>query len=105
VLPAEGTILWNEHLVIPAASPRQRTAEAFINFMLQPENGALFVNAAYYPIPVEGLTAFLDPAVRDNPFIYPPLAELTQAELSLPLSPAGQQLYDTWWAQWQAYQP
>lgn len=105
VLPTDGTILWSEQLVVPTASRHKYTAEVFINFMLRPENSAAFVNNAYYPLPVEGVEAFLDPVVRDNPLIYPPVAHLANAELSLPLSTEGQKLLDTLWAQWLAYQP
>jgi spermidine/putrescine transport system substrate-binding protein len=40
VLPEEGTILWGEGLVIPAASPNKAAAELFIDFLLRPEISA-----------------------------------------------------------------
>lgn len=45
VVPAEGSNLWFDNLVIPKNARHVRAAYAFINFMLQPENAAR--NAAY----------------------------------------------------------
>lgn len=44
-VPAEGSNLWFDNLVIPKSARHRRAAYAFINFMLDPHNAAL--NAAY----------------------------------------------------------
>lgn len=41
VVPDEGALLWQDNLLIPADAPDPYTAHAFINFMLEPDIGAM----------------------------------------------------------------
>ncbi len=41
VIPKEGGTIWQDNFVIPADAPDPYTAEVFINFMLEPDIGAL----------------------------------------------------------------
>jgi spermidine/putrescine transport system substrate-binding protein len=102
VLPKEGTILWGDNLVIPAKSPRKQAAELFINFILRPEISAKIVNELYYASANEMVTPLIDPALRNNPVIFPSNDELKNAEMLLPLSPEGKKLYDDIWQRFEA---
>jgi spermidine/putrescine-binding protein len=51
VLPEEGATLWIDNLVIPNDSAAPCTAHAFINFLLDAENGAALTNWNYYGSP------------------------------------------------------
>jgi spermidine/putrescine transport system substrate-binding protein len=97
VLPQDGALLWNDTLVIPANSPNKITAELFLNFLMRAEINATVVNENIFPTPNEAANEFIDPEILKNPLIYPPNDNLVNAELILPLSPQGQQLFDEIW--------
>jgi spermidine/putrescine transport system substrate-binding protein len=47
VIPEEGGILWQDNFVIPADAPDPYTAEVFINYMLEPDIGALITEFTF----------------------------------------------------------
>jgi spermidine/putrescine transport system substrate-binding protein len=102
VLPAEGTLLWGDNWVIPANSPHKAAAEQFLNFVLRPEVSAQIVDNIFYATANEAARALISPAILNDPVIYPPAEVLQNAEILLPLSPAGQQLSDQVWQQFLA---
>ncbi len=105
VLPREGTILWGDNLVIPANSPHKTAAELFINFVLRPENGGKIVNELYYANANGAARAFIKPEILANPMVFPPNADLKNAEIMMAPSPAGQKLYDEIWKRFLAAAP
>ncbi|MCX6049984.1 MAG: spermidine/putrescine ABC transporter substrate-binding protein [Chloroflexi bacterium] len=105
ILPSEGTILWGDNLVIPANSLHKEAAELFINFILQPENGGKIVNELYYANANEAARAFIKPEILNNPLVFPPDADLKNAEIMMAPSPAGQKLYDEIWKRFLAATP
>jgi spermidine/putrescine transport system substrate-binding protein len=102
VLPEEGALLWNDTFAIPANSPNQYTAELFLNFLMRPEINAMIVNENLYATPNEAAYPFIEPAILNNPVIFPSNQDLLHAELVLPLSARGQELYDSIWERLQA---
>jgi spermidine/putrescine transport system substrate-binding protein len=102
VLPEEGSMLWGDNFVVPSNSPHVYTAEVFINFLLRPEISAQIVNESYYPIPNDAAQPFIDPDILADPIIYPNASDLKNAEVSLPLSPQGEKLYDDIWKRFMA---
>ena len=97
VLPQDGALLWNDTLVIPANSSNKFTAELFLNFLMRADINAIVVNENIFPTPNEAAYEFIDPEILKNPLIYPPNEDLVNAELILPLSTQGLQLYDEIW--------
>ena len=97
VLPQDGALLWNDTLVIPANRSNKFTAELFLNFLMRADINAIVVNENIFPTPNEAAYEFIDPEILKNPLIYPPNKDLVNAELILPLSTQGQQLYDEIW--------
>lgn len=97
ILPDEGALLWNDTFVIPVNSPNKYTAELFLNFLMRPEINASIANQNGYATPNEAAYPFIEPDILNNPLIFPSNEDLVNAELILPLSPAGQQLYDEIW--------
>ncbi|MBI1206688.1 MAG: extracellular solute-binding protein [Azospirillum sp.] len=71
VLPKEGAQLWFDTLVIPADAPNPDAAHAFINFVLQPEVMAGISRFTRFANAVPASRDFLDPALKNNPAIYP----------------------------------
>lgn len=102
VFPEEGALLWGDNFVIPANSSRQYTAELFLNFLLRPEISAQITNQKYYATANEAARAFIDPAILNDPIIFPLNRTLENAEIILPLSSAGQMLYNDIWTRFEA---
>jgi spermidine/putrescine transport system substrate-binding protein len=102
VLPVEGTLLWNDTFIIPGNSPNQYTAELFLNFLMRPEINAMIVNENLYATPNEAAYPLIEPDILNNPVIYPANQDLVNAELILPLTSRGQELYDSIWERFQA---
>lgn len=97
ILPEEGALLWNDTFIIPANSPNQYTAELFLNFLMRPEINAMIVNENLYATPNEAAHPFIEPEILNNPVIFPANKDIVNAELILPLTLLGQQLYDSIW--------
>ena len=102
VLPSEGTLLWGDNWVIPANSPHKAAAEQFVNYLLRPEVSAQMVDYIFYATANEAARAFISPDILNDPVIFPPAKVLQNAEILLPLSPAGQKLSDQIWQQFLA---
>ena len=71
-IPREGTVVWQDNLVIPKDAPHPEAARAFIAFMLQPESVAALTNTLFFANANQAATALVDEAVRSDPDIYPP---------------------------------
>ena len=102
VIPEDGTMLWGDSFVIPANSPHKYTAEVFINFLLRPEISAQMVNENYYAMANEAAYPLIKPEIRKDPVIFPSDRDLANAEVFLPLSPAGDRLYQEIWTRFLA---
>jgi putrescine transport system substrate-binding protein len=71
-VPKEGTIIWFDMFAIPADAPHPDNAHQFINFMMRPDVAAANSNAVNYANGVGASKDLVDPAVRNDPGIYPP---------------------------------
>jgi spermidine/putrescine transport system substrate-binding protein len=97
ILPQEGALLWGDNFIIPVKSANKLTAETLINFLLRPEVNAQIANENSYATPNEAALPFIQPEILNDPVIFPPQSKIQNAEIILPLSPAGQKLYDDLW--------
>jgi spermidine/putrescine transport system substrate-binding protein len=102
VLPQEGTALWGDSYVIPARSARKETAERFLNFLLRGDIAARQINEKKYAQPNDAALAFVEPGIRADPVIFPPLQRLQDAHIILPLSQEGEARYAEVWDQFVA---
>ena len=93
VAPKSGALGWIDTFAIPAKAKNTAAAYKWINFMLRPENAAVFTNMEKYGTASKGAIQLCDPAVRanfersfsaadiDNIKWYPPVpAKLEQIE-------------------------
>jgi putrescine transport system substrate-binding protein len=71
-VPKEGTIIWFDMLAIPADAPHPNNAHQFINFLMRPDVAAKNSNAVHYANGVVASKEFIDPAVLNDPGVYPP---------------------------------
>lgn len=65
ILPEEGATLWIDNMAVPANAEHPCTAFAFINFLLDAENGATLTNWNYYGSPNGASLPFLDQEIVD----------------------------------------
>jgi spermidine/putrescine transport system substrate-binding protein len=98
VLPGEGTQIFVDVLSIPARAPHRDLAEAFINYLLEPEVSAKFANLGQCATTSKAALAFINPTDLKNTAIYPAPAIMAKLEYARDL---GQQnrLYDEIWTQ------
>jgi len=70
-IPAEGAELWFDMLAIPTNAENVENAHKFINFLLRPEVIAKTSNYLAFANANASATRLVDPAIRENPNIYP----------------------------------
>lgn len=97
VLPKEGALLWGDNFVVPASSQRQADAARLIDFLLRPDIAAQIVEHSYLQLSNDAVVEALPLDLRTDPLIFAPEAQLRNAEILLPLSPAGEALCDKVW--------
>ena len=72
LIPTEGATKWVDTMGILADAPHPCTGHAFINFLLDAENGAQLTNWNYYGSPNAAAEEFILDEILDDPSIYPP---------------------------------
>lgn len=71
-IPQEGALLWIDTWAIPADARNVDAAHRFLDFILRPEIAAMNSNFIGYANPVPASRAQMDPAVSNDPTVYPP---------------------------------
>lgn len=79
--PDEGTMMSIDYLAIPANAPNPALAHAFINFLLKGEIAAENIEYTYYLSPNLNAYEHLEPALRQNPVLFPSEEVLKKAEV------------------------
>lgn len=79
LIPKEGAATLIDFMAIPADAPHPDNALKFIDYILEPKVVAAITNTVYYANPNLPATEFVDPAVKNNPGIYPPAETLAKA--------------------------
>ncbi len=80
IVPTEGSMLWEDTMVIPRNGANPEAAHAFINFMLEAEVHAANAEESGYACPNAAARAFLSDEHLGNPVIYPPSEVLARCE-------------------------
>jgi len=81
VVPREGSTLWIDSLAIPSAARHLDAAYAFLDYLLEPAVAARVVGGVRYASANRAAWRLVDPAIRDDPAVYPPPAVLDRCEL------------------------
>ncbi len=71
VIPEEGATVWIDNMAVPVSAEHPCTAHAFMNFLLDAENGAALTNWNYYASPNEASEEFILPEILEDDTIYP----------------------------------
>lgn len=95
-VPREGSLIWCDAMVVPAEAPNPDGAHAFINFLLDPENGAKLSNFNRYATPNAESLKLISEADRANAAIYPSEETKKSLEYLEDLGP-DTRLYDEVW--------
>jgi spermidine/putrescine transport system substrate-binding protein len=73
-MPTEGCILWSDNMVIPVGAPNATAAEAWIDYVYEPEVQADIAEYVNYVTPVDGVKEILakrEPELAKNQLIFP----------------------------------
>lgn len=96
VVPDAGSVLFVDSLALPANSQRPDDAHAFIDFLCRPNIAGRITNHIHYATANRGArTRFVDPAIRDNPAIFPPAEVLHRCDPLQDISDA-EAVFDIW---------
>jgi putrescine transport system substrate-binding protein len=76
VVPKEGSIVWFDTLAIPKDAPNPDSAYIFMNYIMDPHVIANISNFKRYANANAASAPFVLPAVKNDPGIYPPPAEI-----------------------------
>jgi putrescine transport system substrate-binding protein len=83
-LPKEGARLDVDVMAIPKDAPHPENAAKFIDYLLQPKVIAAITNEIGYANAVPAADADIDPAIRQDPVIYPPASAKLYLEPVVP---------------------
>jgi spermidine/putrescine transport system substrate-binding protein len=96
VIPEAGGTIWNDNFVVPIGSTRKKNAESLMNYYYEPEVAAEVAAWVNYITPVEGAKAAMeaiDPALAENPLIFPDAETLATVKQFRTLTSEQQQKY------------
>ena len=94
VVPEEGSLIATDNLCIPKGAPHPKNAHAFINFILDGENGAKISETIQYPTPNGAAKALMPDSYRNNAAIFPPVSVLARCEYSQFNGPEQQRMIE-----------
>jgi spermidine/putrescine transport system substrate-binding protein len=93
VIPKEGSQLNSDNLCIPKGAKHPKNAHAFINFILDAQNGKKLTDTILYPTPNAAAKALMPDSYKNNAIIYPPADMLAKCEYAT-FKPDLQPLYE-----------
>ena len=93
-IPKEGSNKWVDALCIPTGAKNKAQAEAFINFLCDPENAKENVDYIGYSTPNTAAYDLLDEETKNNPAAYPSDETLSKCTLFVDLDPEVLKLYE-----------
>ena len=100
--PRQGAQLWFDMLAIPADAPHPEDAQRFIDFLLRPEVIAGVTNQVRYPNALPASLALIDPAVRDDPNVFPSEAAMARLYAVRAPTPAADRARTRLWTRFKA---
>jgi spermidine/putrescine-binding protein len=101
VIPSEGSEFWLDNWCIPAGAPHPNLAHEFINWILTPEHQATESSYTYYASCVPDAKPKIDPAVANDPAIYPADDVVAKLETAI-ADPMFQQLRNDAWTKFKS---
>ncbi len=96
-IPKEGTQLWFDMMAMPADAPDADNGYAFMNYLLQPQVIAKSSDFVTYPNAVPASRQYMDPAVANDPKVYPPQEIIDKLFVKKPYDARSQRLVTRIW--------
>jgi spermidine/putrescine transport system substrate-binding protein len=81
LVPAEGSLISCDDMVIPVTAPEPELAHAFINAVLEPQNAADLTQEIYYLCPNAASYELLPEDFRTDPVFFPPEDVVAKLEM------------------------
>ncbi|GEO82257.1 polyamine ABC transporter substrate-binding protein [Pararhodospirillum oryzae] len=97
IIPKEGSLMWFDMMSIPADAPHPDNAHAFINFIMRPEITAAITDYVWYANGNKDSLDLIDPAIRNNPEVYPPKAVADKLFVQTAVGPELERLRTRAW--------
>ena len=97
VIPASGTSVWSDTMVIPKTAPNPDAAYAWIEFMLQPEVAAKGTERLFFATPNQAAIEKLPEKLRSNSSLFPSTTAIDKSESIAPLEQEVLESYDRYW--------
>ena len=97
MVPKEGTNLFVDAMCIPKGAQNKENAEAFINFLCDPENMAQNIEYIAYSSPSSAARELLSDDLKNSDICYPDQALLTNTDTFINLPQDILDLYDSEW--------
>lgn len=99
VVPKEGTNYFVDAMCIPATSIHKAEAEAYINFLCDPEIAGANMNYIGYSTPETAAKAYMDQEMVESPIHYPDAEILANTQVFVNLPEDTSKLIDSLWAE------
>ena len=96
-LPEEGFNMFIDAMCIPKGCTNKEGAEAFINFLCDPEISGRNMDYLGYSTPISAAKEYMDPEVANDPVAYPDAETLSRGSSFLALPTESTQLMDSLW--------
>ena len=97
VIPKEGALMWFDMMAIPRDTKHSKAAHMFINYMMRPEVIAKASNYVFYANGNLSSQKLLDPAMLEDPAIYPDSKTLNNLYVTTPYPPKVQRVATRTW--------
>lgn len=101
-VPTEGSLVWQDTMAIPTGAPHPMNANAFINFILDPQVGKEIVETIQYATGNAAARALMPKEYQENKAIFPPPEVVAKCEPSLYLGEEATKVRDEIWTRIQA---
>ncbi len=99
VVPEEGTNYFVDAMCIPVTSGHKAEAEAYINFLCDPEIAGANMNYIGYSTPETAAKAYMDEEMVESPIHYPDESILARTQVFVNLPEDTARLIDRLWAE------
>lgn len=99
VVPEEGTNYFVDAMCIPITSSHKAEAEAYINFLCDPEIAGANMNYVGYSTPITAAKAYMDEEMVESPVHYPDAEILARTQVFVNLPEDISKLIDKLWAE------
>lgn len=95
-VPAEGSNIWVDGMVVPKAAKNKENAEAFINFLCRPDIAKMNCETIWYSTPNTEAVKLMGLEYIDNPTVNPPAETVARCEVLLDIQDFIE-VYNTVW--------